>query len=61
MGQKLLRSLDLFSGIGGLTVALRGVVRPVAYCDIDSAAQAVLADRMKQRLLPRACVPTCAS
>ena len=35
MGRKLLRSLDLFSGIGGLTVALRGVAEPVAYCDID--------------------------
>ena len=57
MGRKLLRSLDLFSGIGGLTVALRGVAEPVAYCDIDSAAQAVLADRMDKRLLPYA--PVC--
>ena len=57
MRRKLLQSLDLFSGIGGLTVALLGVAAPVTYCDIDSAAQAVLADRIDKRLLP--CAPVC--
>jgi site-specific DNA-cytosine methylase len=49
-----LRSLDLFSGIGGLTLALRGVAEPVAYCDIEPTARAVLEDRMARGLLPRA-------
>ena len=57
MGRKVLRSLDLFSGIGGLTLALQGVAEPSAYCDIDPAAQAVLADRIARRLLPDA--PVC--
>ena len=35
MRRKPLRSLDLFSGIGGLTLALRGAARPRAYCDIS--------------------------
>ena len=57
MKQKPLRSLDLFSGIGGLTLALRGIAEPIAYCDIDPAAQAVLADHIARRLLPDA--PVC--
>ena len=52
-----LRSLDLFSGIGGLTLALKGVARPVAYCEIEPAAVAVLVDRMKGGGLPKA--PIC--
>ena len=52
-----LRSLDLFSGIGGLTLALEGVARPMAYCEIEPAAVAVLLDRMTRGSLPRA--PIC--
>jgi hypothetical protein len=44
MKQKPLRSLDLFSGIGGLTMALQGIAEPRAYCDIDPAAQAASRD-----------------
>ncbi len=39
--------LDLFSGIGGITKALEGYVRPVAYCENDRYAQAVLLSRMQ--------------
>jgi len=42
----MLNGLDLFSGIGGLAVALRDYVRPVAYCEIDTYCQAVLLSRM---------------
>ena len=51
---QLLRSLDLFSGIGGMTRALHGIARPVAYCEIDPGCQAVLAARMRDGSLPRA-------
>jgi DNA (cytosine-5)-methyltransferase 1 len=49
-----LRSLDLFSGVGGITLALEGFAEPVAYCDIAPEARAVLLDRMARGLLPRA-------
>jgi DNA (cytosine-5)-methyltransferase 1 len=51
---KLLRSLDLFSGAGGLTLALEGICKPVAYCEINPVAQAVLLGRMADGSLPKA-------
>lgn len=42
----MINGLDLFSGIGGLTVALAPWVRPVAYCESDRYARAVLLSRM---------------
>src|SRR5215510_3714700 len=44
--------LDLFSGIGGITKALEGYVRPVAYCENDRYAQSVLLSRMSTGDLP---------
>jgi len=41
-----LNGLDLFSGIGGNTLALRQYVSTVAYCEQDRHAQAVLLSRM---------------
>lgn len=41
-----LNGLDLFSGCAGLTVALSPWVKPIAYCEIDQAARAVLLARM---------------
>lgn len=38
----LLRSIDLFSGIGGISYALRPYVRPIAYCEIDRYCQSLL-------------------
>lgn len=52
-----LRALDLFSGIGGLSHALTGVIRPVAYCDIEEVSQRVLEDAMQKSRIPRA--PIC--
>ena len=37
-----IRALDLFSGIGGFTLALRKVAATVAFCDNDPAATGVL-------------------
>src|SRR5690606_10421534 len=51
----MLRGLDLFSGIGGLTLALAPWVRPVAYCENDRYATAVLLSRMRTGDLP--CAP----
>lgn len=42
----MLNGLDLFSGFGGLTLALSKWVRPVAYCEQDRYAQALLLSRM---------------
>jgi site-specific DNA-cytosine methylase len=54
-----LRSLDLFSGVGALTLSLKGVAEPVAYCEISSPAVAVLTHQMRCRR--RLCAATCGS
>ena len=48
-----LRALDLFSGIGGFTLALHGLARTVAMCDIDPDSHAVLQGRMDDGLLDK--------
>jgi DNA (cytosine-5)-methyltransferase 1 len=50
----MLNGLDLFSGIGGLSIALREWVKPVCYCEIEPYCQAVLLSRMHTGELPRA-------
>jgi len=50
----MLNGLSLFSGIGGLDVALSEWVRPVAYSEIDPYCQAVLLSRMRSLHLPNA-------
>lgn len=51
---EVLRGLDLFSGVGGIALALEPWVRPIAYCEIDSYCQGVLLSRMRGGLLPKA-------
>lgn len=41
-----INGLSLFSGIGGIDLALRKWVRPIAYCEIDPYCQGVLLSRM---------------
>ena len=41
-----MNGLSLFSGIGGLDVALSEYVRPIAYCEIDHYCQSILLSRM---------------
>jgi DNA (cytosine-5)-methyltransferase 1 len=48
IGDKMLNGLDLFSGIGGISFALKAYLKPVAYCEIDKYAQAVLVSRMSE-------------
>ena len=50
----MLKTLDLFAGVGGITHALRGFATPVTYCEIDPHAQAVLRKLMAERKLPTA-------
>lgn len=42
----MLNGLDLFSGIGGMSLALKEWVRPIVYCEIDPYCQGVLLSRM---------------
>lgn len=48
----MLNGLDLFSGIGGITIALSEWVRPVAYCENDRFPQAVLLSLMEKGEIP---------
>jgi site-specific DNA-cytosine methylase len=57
MAPKLLQSLDLFTGVAGLTLALHGIATPVAYCDIAPESHANLGANMKMGLIPKA--PIC--
>jgi site-specific DNA-cytosine methylase len=50
----VLKSVDLFSGIGGMQHALRGICAPLLYCDIDPFARAVLRHNMANGRLPHA-------
>jgi len=42
-----INGLDLFSGIGGIAVALKPWVRTIGYCEINTYSQAVLFSRME--------------
>jgi DNA (cytosine-5)-methyltransferase 1 len=54
MNMEKLHGLDLFSGIGGITVALNPWVNPVAYVEQDPYCQRVLFQRMVRGQLPGA-------
>lgn len=55
----MLKSIDLFSGIGGIAHALRGLgIEPVAYCEREPWAIAVLRQRMRCGDLPPAPIHT---
>ena len=41
----MLRTLDLFSGVGGFAVGLKGIAETVAFCEISEPCQAVLNKR----------------
>lgn len=50
----MINGLDLFSGYGGLTLALAPWVKPILYCEIDRYAQGILLSRMSDGSLPKA-------
>lgn len=47
-------SLDLFSGVGGITHALRDVAHPVGYCEVAPDASAVLQQLIADGKIPDA-------
>ena len=55
MANKLL-CLDLFSGIGGMSLALHDFVKTIQYCELDPFCQCVLNERMKEGSLDKACI-----
>lgn len=44
----MLTHADLFAGIGGFSFALKGISRPILYCEKDLSAQKVLKNNMKK-------------
>lgn len=48
-----MQALDLFSGIGGMSLGLRKWVTTVAYCESDTFCRGVLFGRMEDGTLPR--------
>lgn len=50
----MLNGLDLFSGIGGIAVALAPWARPIAYCENNRYAQSSLLSNMRAGRLPMA-------
>ncbi|KAG5183116.1 S-adenosyl-L-methionine-dependent methyltransferase [Tribonema minus] len=46
-------SLDVFSGIGGLSLALSGYATPVAFCEIDTPCRDTLTALMSKGNLPK--------
>lgn len=50
--KRKLYGLDLFSGYGGISLALSNWVRPIAYCEIDRYARSILFSRMSEGALP---------
>lgn len=45
--REMLNGLDIFTGIGGISLALKPWVRTVCYVEIDRYCQAVLQSRFK--------------
>ena len=50
----MLNGLDLFSGIGGNTLALGEWIKTIAYCERDAYARSVLLSRMGDGTIPMA-------
>ena len=53
----MIYALDLFSGIGGMSIAIRKYARTICYCESDRYAQGVLLSRMRSGDIDRA--PIC--
>jgi DNA (cytosine-5)-methyltransferase 1 len=48
----MMYGLDLFSGYGGISLALKDYVRPVVYCEIERYAQGILLSQISRGSLP---------
>lgn len=54
--QTKLRAIDLFSGIGGISVALKEYINVIQYCEIDTFCNNILVERMRDGLLHKASI-----
>ncbi len=52
----MMRGLSLFTGYGGIDLALKDYVKPIAYVEIEPYAQKIIAYRMADGSLPRAAI-----
>lgn len=50
----MLSSVDLFTGVGGFSLALKGIAKPLLYCDVSSDVRDTLSHLMKKGKLPTA-------
>lgn len=50
----MIKNLDLFSGIGGFSYALRSITKTIAYCEIDEQCRTNLKTLMDKNKLDRA-------
>ena len=49
-----MKHVDIFTGTAGMTLALKGISKPVAYCDCKAASQQVINKLCRKRQLPTA-------
>lgn len=50
----MIRTLDLFSGVGGMSLALKDICETVAYCEIDEMCKRILSKRSHEGRLHEA-------
>jgi DNA (cytosine-5)-methyltransferase 1 len=50
----MFKTVDLFSGIGGIAYSLSDIVDVLFYCDNNPIAQNIMMSNMNKRLIPRA-------
>lgn len=50
----VLKSIDLFTGVGGITLALSGIAHPIMYCDVDPTARRCIEFNIARKQLPKA-------
>lgn len=50
----MINALDLFSGIGGISLALRDYAKTALYCETNSYCRQILTERMKKNELDKA-------
>lgn len=53
---KKMSSLDLFTGYGGISLALKDYCTPIGYCEIERYAQAIIASRIADGSLQQASI-----